>query len=164
MATFGAWGLFMFIDTALFVSGMSFIISTSENWSLLNAQMIGQFFYLIFSFIVIIVVTIYSIKFASKLKNMGTFNHNLRVIESKALGLNNNIHLIKAGDRYFVVGTSKASLQVISELDAESVKDNLTKPEKPEEAQYNSVFEKIIAAGAAGMDKFRNTKNKEKDN
>ena len=86
-------------------------------------NMLGQFFFLAAVFALIIFMAVYMLKFAGRFRNYAGGNSNLRVVESRSLGAQNFVHLVKIGDRYIVVGTSKESVSFLTEAEAESITD-----------------------------------------
>jgi len=54
-------------------------------------------------------------------RGRGRKGGNLRVVESISLGNNSVIHLVKAADKYLVIGVTRENISLLGELDEEDV-------------------------------------------
>lgn len=59
-------------------------------------------------------------------------NNNIKVLESKSLGINHSLHIIKVGNSFHLIGTTKENISYCSRLDKEDIGGNLNENEKQE--------------------------------
>jgi len=55
-------------------------------------------------------------------------NKNMRIVEALGVSPQATVQLIKAGDKYFVLGVSRQGITAIGEVDAEGIKEEAAKP------------------------------------
>ena len=76
---------------------------------------------------------------------------NLKVIESIAIGMQSVLQLVKAGDKYLVLGITKERITLLAELSAEEV----TEPEPPDfgavSVPFNKVLQKFLPKATDGQ-------------
>ena len=74
---------------------------------------------------------------------------NLQVVESIAVGAQSMIQLIKAGDKYLVVGITKERVTLLAELSKEEVSE----PEAPElpTVPFNKVLSRFLPQAKDGQ-------------
>lgn len=116
----------------------------TTGWSA-TINMLGQFFFLSLTFAIVIAIAMYSLKIIGKLNGLNDANSNIKLIETKTLGRNNYVHLIKVGDKMFFVSSSKDRVCLISEVNDESIEysDSDSSPIFPENNLIKSWLVKI---------------------
>ena len=87
---------------------------------------IWDFIVLIIAFVAIIALAYYSLRLMGRAKNSRGFGGNIKVIEAAGLGFQNTVQLVKAGDKYFLIGVSRTGITLIGEVNETSL--NLAKP------------------------------------
>ena len=119
-------------------------VSTILAQSLLTASAPGlgaqiwSLVVLIISFAAVIALAYFSLRLMGRAKNSRGFGGNIKVIEAAGLGFQNTVQLVKAGDKYFLVGVSRTGITLIGEVDEAAL--NLSKPAAPQVP-----FENVLA-------------------
>lgn len=81
-------------------------------------------------FIIILVITYFTTKWIGSSGYAGGRCQNIKAVETYRIGQNKFIQILKAGDKYFLVGVSKDRIDLLAELNAEDLKfDENTKKE-----------------------------------
>lgn len=120
------------------ICSQSQIISES-GWSS-SFQMIGQLVLLIVVFAAILFLAYFSTKKIASFK-LGTGRNNFfKIVSSLPLGGTNSIQLVKAGERYFLIGVSKEKIVCIAEFQAEDISDFDADNVKPSFQKYFDNF------------------------
>lgn len=125
-------------------------LATASNWSSM-LQMVGQFFFLILAFAIIVILAVYSLRFAARFRNFNGGSNNVRLMESRPLGSGNFVHLIKVGKKYIVVGSSKENVTFLTEVAPDVIIDSFDGEEKQPK-------EKFETALSRQMKNFKNRK------
>ncbi|MDR2903344.1 MAG: flagellar biosynthetic protein FliO [Clostridiales bacterium] len=93
----------------------------STNWGQASTlDMIGQFLFLIFVFAVVIALAYYSTKWLASAKTARR-GGNLGLIESMSIGRQNAVALIRAGDKTMLIGITKDTVTMLSEINGDSI-------------------------------------------
>jgi len=106
-----------------------FIGSFFHTSYLLNSAFVGSTSGLVWRFLQIVLATIFVVLLSYYLIKMmaiargrrGRNSHNLSVVESIAVGQQSMVQLVRAGDKYLVVGVTKERVTLLSELDKAEV-------------------------------------------
>jgi len=96
---------------------------------------------LIVVFVAIVALAYYSIRLMGRAKHSRGFGGNIKVIEAAGLGFQNTVQLIKAGDKYFLIGVSRSGITLIGEVSEDSL--NLAKPTPPQ-VPFENVLAKLF--------------------
>ena len=72
-------------------------------------------------FIFILVLTYYSTKWIAGYQKSHTYNNNLEIVETLKLTTNKYVQIVRAGDKYLVLGIGKDEITSLGELSAEEV-------------------------------------------
>jgi len=91
---------------------------------------IWNFFVLVLVFAIIVALAYFSIRLMGRAKNTRGFGGNIKVIEAAGLGFQNTVQLVKAGDKYFLIGVSRTGITLIGEVDEAGL--NLGKQDAPQ--------------------------------
>ncbi len=121
-------------------------IDSESDWSS-TFGLIGQFFLLIVVFVGILFLAYFSTKWIASAKMGLRKNNFISIVSTLPVGGSNSVQLIKAGERYFLIGVSKEKITYITEIDENDVP-------KYESEQVKFPFEKY----------FQEYFNKNKDN
>lgn len=98
---------------------------------------------LIVAFIAIVALAYFSLRLMGRARNSRGFGGNIKVIEAAGLGFQNTVQLIKAGDKYFLIGVSRTGITLIGEVNESGL--NLNKsamPQMPFENVLSKFFNK----------------------
>lgn len=72
---------------------------------------------------------------------LGKKTSNLYVVESVNIGGQAAVQLIKAGEKYLVIGVTRERITLLGEVD----KDEITEPELPNFSNLNTPFGKVLS-------------------
>ncbi len=129
----------MFYNYIIFLQSQ---IDTESNWS--SKFGIGQFFLFIVVFAIILFFAYFFTKWISSVKTGGKNNGFFKVIVGMPLGGSNSLQLIKAGERYFLIGISKENVTYIAEIDKNDVPEYSDKKiDFPFEKYFHEYFDKL---------------------
>ena len=98
----------------LFDFGFGAILTGATNFAF---QLIGFFV----AFILILFLAYFSIRIMGRARTTGRSNKNIRLIEAMGVGPQVSLQLIKAGDKYFLIGVSRGSITLLGEVSADSI-------------------------------------------
>ncbi|MCL2572977.1 MAG: flagellar biosynthetic protein FliO [Defluviitaleaceae bacterium] len=96
---------------------------------------------LIVAFAAVVALAYFSLRLMGRAKNSRGFGGNIKVIEAAGLGFQNTVQLIKAGNKYFLIGVSRTGITMIGEVDEESL--NFSKPTTPQ-VPFENVLSKFF--------------------
>lgn len=102
----------------------------------------GSFFYILFVFFVIVLVCWLLLKLTGASKRRGLTAGNLQLKESIFIGQQNMVQLVRAGDKYLVLGVSKERVTVLVELSEDVIKEAEDMP--PMSTSFNKVLERFL--------------------
>jgi len=105
-------------------------------------SLFGSFFYILLLFAVVIGICWFLLRLTGRVKARGNMAGNLRVVESIYVGAQNMVQLVKAGDKFLVIGVSKERVSLLTELDAEQVKE--IDHAMPIGASFSKVLERFM--------------------
>jgi flagellar protein FliO/FliZ len=67
----------------------------------------------------ILAAAYYVTKFLARRSHKQHKTRSLKLIESMSLGVDRNLHIVKAGNQYFLIGSASKNIVLLSELDRE---------------------------------------------
>ena len=79
---------------------------------------------LIIAFIAVVALAYFSLRLMGRARNTRGLGGNIKVIEAAGLGFQNTVQLVKAGDKYFLIGVSRTGITLIGEVDEASLNLN----------------------------------------
>ena len=95
----------------------AFLLSYGGNdWSLA-----GRSFLLVFVCVLLFVGTYYLTRYISRARVSGKIHGNIYIVEVISVGVSSTVQLIKAGDKYVLIGVSKDRIVFLSEIDPAGV-------------------------------------------
>jgi len=118
-------------------------------WPLINMLLV---------MVVIILVCYYGLRFIGRVRGRGTNNGNLQLVESILVGSQNMVQLVRAGDKYLVIGVTKERVTLLAEVDEEQIKE--MEPLPPVGESFNKVLARFLPPKDEGND----TNNENKPN
>jgi len=80
-----------------------------------------HFLTLLLIFVFIIAVTYFTVRWMSKIGQGQSKYSNIEVIETRRITNNKFLQIIKAGDKYLLIGVGKDEISMISELNEDSL-------------------------------------------
>lgn len=80
-----------------------------------------QLISLVIVFIIILVVSYYTTRWIGSTSAGRAKQNNIKVIETYKLAANKYIQIIKAADKYFVIGVSKDNIEYFTELEEDKI-------------------------------------------
>ena len=129
----------------------NFIFLLSESWSATSAA--GQFFSILrflAATVFVALLAYYVTKMMAGKRGLGRGGGNISLIETINVGGQAMVQLIKAGDKFLVIGVTKERVTILSEID----KEHINEPEPINFSYMDTPFGKVLS-------KF--TQPKEKD-
>ena len=113
-------------------------ISDVTSWTPMPT--ILQFLYLLVIFGVVVFLAFYTTKWIAKVKisKGGGRNSNVRIIDSVSVGQQGQVHLLKAGNQYILIGVTKERITYLSDVDPEELHI------RAEPAEEYMAFDKIM--------------------
>jgi len=105
-------------------------------------SLFGSFLYIILVFALIIGVCWFILRLTGRVRARGAANANLHLVESIGVGAQNMVQIVKAGERYLVLGVSRERVSLLTELDAEQIKE--IQPLQPMGASFKSIMERFM--------------------
>lgn len=78
-------------------------------------------FYFIFMSVIILGAAYYATRFIAKKGITSMSNKNLKVVETLSLGLDKSLMLVKAGEQYFLLGSTPKGITLLSQLEPEKL-------------------------------------------
>ncbi|MDR3092215.1 MAG: flagellar biosynthetic protein FliO [Clostridiales bacterium] len=96
------------------------------------------------SMLVILAVLIFGgiwlVKVISRVKITGAFGGNICVIEGVGIGIGCSLHIIRAGNKYFLIGAGKESISLLAEIPREEIKE----PKTMSSAVFQQYLDKFL--------------------
>ena len=92
------------------------LLTQLNDWS----SSIGRSFLYIFILVCIMVLAYYLTRFIGT-KARGFSSGNLKIIEGLGVGQNSSVLLIKAGERFLLIGVTKDTVSYLTELNATDI-------------------------------------------
>lgn len=95
-------------------------------------------------FAVVLVATYYVTKWIAGFEKSQSYNHNLRIIETLRITTNKYIQIVKAGEKYLVIGIGKDEICLLGELSKDEVDESGSTVVSPVNVEtFTQIFEKI---------------------
>ena len=95
------------------------MLSKTGDWSA-SVDVLGQFFYIILVFAIVILIFLICARFFSKLRFNGR-GKNLHIIESCSVAPQSSIQILQAGERLFLVGVTREQISILAEITGQQV-------------------------------------------
>ena len=110
-----------------------------------TGDVIGRIFGMLAAFVFVALLAFYATRWIAVAKMGRQRTGNLRLIEQMQVGLQNSVQLLKAGERYWLIGVTKERITLLGEIPAEELA--LDKPEAAQLPQlpFESVLSRVVA-------------------
>lgn len=115
-------------------------VQVNINWF----NMLGQFFFLIVLFAIILVGAYYVTKWIGKFQNQRYQGNNIKVIESVAIAPQKMLQLIQVGKKLYLIGVSKDNIVFLSEIEKETIKNLNTNLQDSSVIRFDSYLKQLI--------------------
>ena len=114
---------------------------------------VAQLFTVLLIFILVLVITVYTTKFVGGYQRMQGKNRNLEVIETARISNTKYVQIVRAANKYIVIGVGKNEVTMLTEIDEDEL-INLNTEKDGEKESFASVI-------AKAKDKLRKGKNEQ---
>ena len=86
-----------------------------------TAGSISQLITVFILFILVLAITVYATKFVGNYQKVQGINRNLEVIETLRVANNKYLQIVRAADKYFVIGIGKDEVSMLTEIDGDEI-------------------------------------------
>lgn len=100
-----------------------------------------QFLTLLIIFAFVIAVTYFTVRWISKVQQGQTKCSNIEIIETKRITNNKYLQIVRAGDKYILIGIGKDEINMISELNEDEL--IIASPEVSGNTSFKEVLNKV---------------------
>lgn len=80
-----------------------------------------QLLTLVVIFVFVILITYFTVRFTTRIQQGQSKCSNIEVIETKKIGANQYLQIVRAGEKYLLIGIGKDEVNMISELNSEEL-------------------------------------------
>lgn len=84
-------------------------------------ESVVQLFTAIIIFVFVLFITFWTTRFIAKYQKQTMTSGNMEVVETTRIAPNKYLQIVRAGDRYFVIGIGKDTITMLSEIEAEQL-------------------------------------------
>lgn len=81
----------------------------------------AQFLTVLVIFVIVLLITRYTLKWAGKYQKFTSNNRNFEVIETFKVTSNKYLQLIRAGEKYLVISIGKDEINILTELSKDEI-------------------------------------------
>lgn len=86
-----------------------------------TAGSISQLITVFILFILVLAITVYATKFVGNYQKVQGINRNLEVIETLRITKNKYLQIVRAADKYFVIGIGKDEVSMLTEINGDEI-------------------------------------------
>lgn len=104
------------------------------------ARSVSQFFTIIIIFGLVLFLTYVTTRYVGNIKRIQSRNKNFEVIETYSIATNKYLQIVRAADKYIVIGVGKDEITKIAELDEDSI--IISSQENGQSDAFASIFSK----------------------
>lgn len=139
------------------------MVFMTENYSVAKSalELVGM----LVVFLLILVAAYYTTKWIGKNEAGFKTNGNLKIIETCRISSNMAIQIVKAGNRYLLIGVSKEQITFLTELSEEELSVTEVHPEFM--TDFHSILDKVTGRDnkktETGKDRPNKTQKKDKN-
>ena len=120
-----------------------------------SAGSVSQLITVILIFALVLFVTVYTTKLVGSFQKMQGVNRNMEVIETLRIANNKYLQIVRAGNKYFVIGVGKEDVSMLVEVgEDELIKLNSDKSNMKE--SFADIMSKAGISVRKGNDKSNN--------
>ena len=120
-----------------------------------SAGSVSQLITVILIFALVLFVTVYTTKLVGSFQKMQGVNRNMEVIETLRIANNKYLQIVRAGNKYFVIGVGKEEVSMLVEVgEDEHIKLNSDKSNMKE--SFADIMSKAGISVRKGNDKSNN--------
>lgn len=103
-----------------------------------SANMVVQFITVLFVFLFVLAVTYITTRWIAGYHKGRAFNRNIEVLDACKIAPNKSIQIVKAGEKYLVIGIGKDTVTMLTELTKEEI------PTADHREQYPLNFKEML--------------------
>ena len=86
-----------------------------------TAGSISQLITVFIIFILVLAITVFTTRFVGNYQKMQGINRNLEIIETIRITNNKYLQIVRAADKYLVIGIGKDEVSMLTEIDGETL-------------------------------------------
>ena len=105
-----------------------------------TAGSLSQLITVILLFVIVLVATGYATKLVANYQKVQSVNRNLEVIETLRVTNNKYIQIVRAADKYLVIGIGKDEISMLSEIDEEQLVKLTSTDKKTIRESFSEIF------------------------
>lgn len=105
-----------------------------------TAGSLSQLITVILLFVIVLVATGYATKLVANYQKVQNVNRNLEVIETLRVTNNKYIQIVRAADKYLVIGIGKDEISMLSEIDEEQLVKLTSTDKKTIRESFSEIF------------------------
>jgi flagellar protein FliO/FliZ len=113
-------------------------------------RLFGSFFYILLVLAFIILFCYFILRLMGRVKGRGGAGGNLYLMESILVGSQNMVQLVRAGQKYLVIGVTKEHITLLAELSEEQIKE--IEPLPPISTSFKNVLERYLPQSGKNKD------------
>ncbi|MCL2499239.1 MAG: flagellar biosynthetic protein FliO [Defluviitaleaceae bacterium] len=113
-------------------------------------SLFGSFFYILLVMAFIILFCYFILRLMGRVKGRGGASGNLYLMESIIVGSQNMVQLVRAGDKYLIIGVTKERITLLAELDEAQIKE--IEPLPPIKDSFKKILERYLPNNGEAKD------------
>ena len=86
-----------------------------------TAGSISQLITVFIIFILVLAITVFATRFVGSYQKMQSYNKNLEIIETMRISNTKYLQIVRAGEKYFVIGIGKDEVSMLTEIDGDTL-------------------------------------------
>lgn len=126
-----------------------------------TAGSLSQLITVILLFVIVLVATGYATKLVANYQKVQSVNRNLEVIETLRVTNNKYIQIVRAADKYLVIGIGKDEISMLSEIDEEQLVKLTSTDKKTIRESFSEIFSNANIKLSKDDESSDNNKNSE---
>jgi len=103
---------------------------------------------LILTFGFVIFLAYFSLRLMGRARGIKN-SSNMKVVEAIGVGFQNSVQLLRAGDKYFIIGVSRTGITLIGEVDASAITEEMR---AMPEMSFDKYLSKFLKKDKGGQD------------
>ncbi|MGE4282162.1 MAG: flagellar biosynthetic protein FliO [Clostridia bacterium] len=107
-----------------------------------ESQVILEFLLGLIIFVCLLFLVYVTTRFIGQKASVAMRSAHMKIIETLSLGFDKNIHLIQVGDKYFLIASAGKSIEFLSEVDIEHIKESIG--EKSRQLDFYDIFLRYV--------------------
>lgn len=129
---------------------MTMILANSSS-----AQSISQLITVILIFLLVLLITVFATKFVGNYQATLGVNRNLEVIETISVANGKYLQIVRAADKYIVIGVGKDEISMLTEIDEDEL-IRVSSDKSSIKGSFTDILAKTSETFRKGNDKSNN--------